>query len=131
MRMGGHVPAEGERVGRFVVLRDQEGRRHAVATASVSAVCEVDDGVVLLMAGDGCSRWSRAWPRSWNGWGVADEAPEPNPIRLSSPDGGDANRGQITSFSDRAQRRDVPVPRSAPCSDADRCSREIDHRAAA
>lgn len=42
---------EGERVGRFVVLRDVEGRVHAVAAGSVGAVCETDDGTMLMLPG--------------------------------------------------------------------------------
>ncbi len=42
---------EGERVGRFVVLRDIEGRVHAVAAGSVGAVCETDDGTMLMLPG--------------------------------------------------------------------------------
>ena len=36
--MSGDELSEGERVGRFVVLRDIEGRVHAVAAGSVGAV---------------------------------------------------------------------------------------------
>lgn len=43
--------SEGERVGRFVVLRDIEGRVHAVAAGSVGAVCETDDGTMLMLPG--------------------------------------------------------------------------------
>ena len=43
--------SEGERVGRFVVLRDIEGRVHAVAAGSVGAVCETDDGTLLMLPG--------------------------------------------------------------------------------
>ena len=42
---------EGDRVGRFVVVRDLEGRTHAVAAQSVAAVCETDDGALLLLSG--------------------------------------------------------------------------------
>ena len=42
---------EGERVGRFVVLRDVDGRIHAVAAGSVGAVCETDDGTLLMLPG--------------------------------------------------------------------------------
>lgn len=42
---------EGERVGRFVVLRDVDGRVHAVAAGSVGAVCETDDGTLLMLPG--------------------------------------------------------------------------------
>ena len=43
--------SEGERVGRFVVLRDIEGRTHAVSAGSVGAVCETDDGTMLMLPG--------------------------------------------------------------------------------
>ena len=42
---------EGERVGRFVVLRDVEGRMHAVAATSVCAICEDDGGALLMLPG--------------------------------------------------------------------------------
>ena len=42
---------EGERVGRFVILRDVDGRVHAVAAGSVGAVCETDDGTLLMLPG--------------------------------------------------------------------------------
>lgn len=51
MTTNGKRLEEGERLGRFVVLRDLEGRRHAIAAAAVSAVCETEDGAVLLLAG--------------------------------------------------------------------------------
>ena len=43
--------SEGERVGRFVVLRDLDGRVHAVSAGSVGAVCETDDGTMLMLPG--------------------------------------------------------------------------------
>ena len=43
--------ADGERRGRFVVMRDLDGRTHAVAAGSVGAVCETDDGVILMLPG--------------------------------------------------------------------------------
>lgn len=42
---------EGERVGRFVILRDVEGRMHAVSATSVGAICEDDGGALLLLPG--------------------------------------------------------------------------------
>ena len=42
---------EGERVGRFVVLRDRDGQLHAVAPGSVAALCETEDGVMVLLPG--------------------------------------------------------------------------------
>lgn len=42
---------EGERVGRFVVLRDADGRLHAVAATAVAAVCEEEGASVLLLPG--------------------------------------------------------------------------------
>ena len=41
---------EGDRVGRFVVIRDIEGHMHAVAAGSVAAVCETDEGTLLLLS---------------------------------------------------------------------------------
>jgi hypothetical protein len=42
---------EGTRVGRYVVLRDTSGTLHAVSSAAVSALCEADDGTILLLPG--------------------------------------------------------------------------------
>lgn len=45
------VLQEGTRVGRYVVLRDMDGRTHAVASGSVAAICETDDGALLMLPG--------------------------------------------------------------------------------
>ena len=42
---------EGNRLGRFVILRDVEGRLHAVSPSSVGAICEIDDGSLLMLPG--------------------------------------------------------------------------------
>ena len=42
---------EGDRVGRFVVLIDRDGRMHAVAGGAVGAICQTDDGSLLLLPG--------------------------------------------------------------------------------
>ena len=42
---------DGQRVGRFVILRDLGGHVHAVSAVSVGAVCETDDGSLLLLPG--------------------------------------------------------------------------------
>ena len=42
---------EGERIGRFLVLRDQDGCLHAVAAGAVSILREVDDGTLLMLPG--------------------------------------------------------------------------------
>jgi hypothetical protein len=42
---------EGMRIGRFVVIRDIEGNRHAVAASAVAALCETDDGTLLMLPG--------------------------------------------------------------------------------
>ncbi len=42
---------EGERIGRFVVLRDRDGQLHAVSATGVGAVCETDDGTILMLLG--------------------------------------------------------------------------------
>ena len=44
-------PSEGQRVGRFVVLRDLDGGLHAVAAGAVGAVCRTEDGSLLLLPG--------------------------------------------------------------------------------
>ncbi len=49
--MSGSTLAEGERVGRFVVLRDLDGKLHAVSAGSVGAICETEEGVILLLPG--------------------------------------------------------------------------------
>ena len=41
----------GTRIGRFVVLRDLEGRSIAIAAGSVSAISETDDGALLMLPG--------------------------------------------------------------------------------
>ena len=42
---------EGERVGRYVVLRDRDGQLHAVSATGVGAICETDDGAILMLPG--------------------------------------------------------------------------------
>ena len=37
--MTGAALSEGERVGRFIVLRDRDGHLHAVSAGSVGALC--------------------------------------------------------------------------------------------
>lgn len=44
-----HRLLEGERVGRFVVLKDIDGQTHAVAAGSVAAICETDAGALLML----------------------------------------------------------------------------------
>ena len=42
---------EGDRVGRFLILRDQDGCLHAVAAGAVSVLREADDGTLLMLSG--------------------------------------------------------------------------------
>ena len=42
---------EGQRLGRFLVLRDQDGTLNAVAASAVNVLREVDDGTLLLLSG--------------------------------------------------------------------------------
>lgn len=42
---------QGTRIGRFLVLRDIDGRTHAVSLTSIMAVCESDDGSLVLLPG--------------------------------------------------------------------------------
>ncbi|MFC7739001.1 hypothetical protein ACFQX4_25170 [Roseomonas sp. GCM10028921] len=41
--------APGTRIGRYLVFRDVDGRRHALAATAVLAACEEEDGDVLLL----------------------------------------------------------------------------------
>ncbi len=41
--------AEGERLGRFVILRSRDGTLCGIAAGSVVAVCEIDDGSLLML----------------------------------------------------------------------------------
>ena len=54
--------SEGERVGRFVVLRDRDGHLHAVSSGSVGALCETEDGVLLLLPGGRLIHVARPMP---------------------------------------------------------------------
>ncbi len=47
----GRLLIEGERIGRFVVVKDIDGQTHAVAAGSVAAVCETDAGTLLMLPG--------------------------------------------------------------------------------
>ena len=39
----------GERYGRYVIVRDVEGRIHAVSPTSVAAICDDGDGGCILL----------------------------------------------------------------------------------
>ena len=43
--------AEGMKVERFVILRDVDVSMHAIAAGAVAAVCETDDGALLMLPG--------------------------------------------------------------------------------
>ncbi|TPG55479.1 hypothetical protein EAH89_14605 [Roseomonas nepalensis] len=51
---------EGQRIGRFVVLRDTDGVLHAIAAASVSAIREEDGVTLILLPGGRLVRAERA-----------------------------------------------------------------------
>lgn len=42
---------EGQRIGRFVIFRDIDGRVHALAAGSISAVCQTDESALLMLQG--------------------------------------------------------------------------------
>ncbi|WP_156963655.1 hypothetical protein [Muricoccus aerilatus] len=42
---------EGTRLGRYVTVRDTNGVLHAVATSAVAAICETEDGALLMLPG--------------------------------------------------------------------------------
>ncbi|WBV42525.1 hypothetical protein [Pseudoroseomonas cervicalis] len=43
--------AEGQRFGRFVIVRDADGTWQALSVTAVMAACETDTGTVLLLPG--------------------------------------------------------------------------------
>ena len=49
---GAETPlVEGAQVGRYVIVRDVDGRTHAVASSAVGAACETDEGTLLMLPG--------------------------------------------------------------------------------
>ena len=48
---GAETLHEGERVGRYVIMRDQDGCLHALAAGHVGVLREVDDGTLLMLSG--------------------------------------------------------------------------------
>ena len=49
---GAEAPlSEGTRIGRYVIVRDIDGRTHAVAPNAIGAACETDDGTLLMLPG--------------------------------------------------------------------------------
>jgi hypothetical protein len=52
---------EGDRAGRFVIVRDRDGYLHALAAGAVGAVCEVEDGGVVILSGGRMLRVDRPW----------------------------------------------------------------------
>jgi hypothetical protein len=50
---------EGERVGRFVLVRETEGHWHALSMQAVYAISELDDGCVLALYGGKLLRLSQ------------------------------------------------------------------------
>ena len=51
LSLRGGVLQEGDRVGRFLLLRDQDGCLHALAAGAVSIMREVDDGTLIMLTG--------------------------------------------------------------------------------
>ncbi|WP_376099997.1 hypothetical protein ACE7GA_12970 [Roseomonas sp. CCTCC AB2023176] len=53
MRIGGQGcgGSDGVRVGRYVILHDGEGTRHALSATTVQALCEADEATLLLLSG--------------------------------------------------------------------------------
>ena len=45
------IGEDGERIGRYLIIRDVDGRRHAVGAGSVTAITETDAGSLLLLPG--------------------------------------------------------------------------------
>ncbi len=49
--VGATAIAEGQRYGRFAILRDVDGSWQALSVTAVMAACETDSGTVLLLPG--------------------------------------------------------------------------------
>ncbi len=58
--VAGERLSEGQRVGRFVIVRDRDGHVHAVAAGAVGALCENDEGALLLLPGGRMLQTSRS-----------------------------------------------------------------------
>ena len=54
---------EGTRVGRYVLLRDEDGCMHALSASAVAALRECDEGCMLLLAGSRMLRVSHPLSR--------------------------------------------------------------------
>jgi hypothetical protein len=54
---------EGQRVGRFLLLRDQDGCMHAVAAGSVSVLREADGATLVMLSGGKVLKVERALHR--------------------------------------------------------------------
>ena len=54
---------EGSRIGRYVLLRDADGRLHALSATAVAALCETDDGCLLMLPGGRIMRVTHSMPR--------------------------------------------------------------------
>ena len=73
---------EGEQVGRLVVFRNIDGNTHAIAAGSMAAVCQTDDGAMLLLPGGRMVHvlqimavvlaWLDGWMDGWTRVRVAD-----------------------------------------------------------
>lgn len=50
---------DGTRVGRYLLLRDVDGTMHAVSATAVPAMCEIDDGTLLMLPGGKMLRVAR------------------------------------------------------------------------
>ena len=46
-----NTSAEGSRIGRYVLLRDVNGCLYALSATAVSALCETEDGCLLMLLG--------------------------------------------------------------------------------
>ncbi len=43
----------GERVGRYFIVRAEDGLKHAIALSAATAACEVEGGGALVLVGGG------------------------------------------------------------------------------
>lgn len=54
---------EGSRIGRYVLLRDANGCLYALSATAVAALCETEDGCLLMLSGGRMMRVAHSMPR--------------------------------------------------------------------
>ena len=95
----------GDRHGRFVILRDVDGTTHAVAAASVSALCDAGCSTTLLLPGGRLIVVDKPFSTVLGWLELGGTMSRPVPVmaerRAGADDEGSATIPQVTGFGDR------------------------------